>query len=132
METKELTKVLWFENAISEYIRKDNGCSVHFEYNEKSIRATTFNPTKQESFLLMEIPYTDKEQGLKSIWEWVKSHSTSKDCSSYTVIWIKKGESNTFKSYFYAESVRGVLDKFFFDKNENEYVIHQIVMNPIS
>jgi len=127
-----MTKVLWFENAISEFIRKDNGCSVHFEYNEQTIRVTTFNPKKQENFLLMEVSCSDKEEGLKSIWDWVKSHSTSKDCSSFTVVWVKKGESNIFKSYFYAESVRGVLDKFFFDKNESEYVIHQVYMNPIS
>lgn len=137
METT--TKVMWFENSISEYIREDNGCSVHFEYNTsnidgslKSIRATTFNPKKQETFLLMEIPCSEKEEGLKYIWEWVRSHSTSKDNSSFTVVWIKKGEHKTFKSYFYAENVRKVLDKFFFDKNESEYVIQQVYMNPIS
>ena len=135
------TNILFLETTISEYIRKDNGCSVHFDYfkdastgsdNITHIRATTFNPVKQESFLLIEIPCKNQEDGLKSILEWVKSHTGVKDCSSFTVIWTKRGDYNTFKSYFYAENVRRVLDKFFFDKNEDEYVIHQIVMNPIS
>jgi hypothetical protein len=131
------TNILFLETTISEYIRKDNGCSVHFDYfkeddNVTSIRATTFNPKKEESFLLIEIPCSNEEEGLKSILDWVKSHTGIKNCSSFTVIWTKRGEYNTFKSYFYAESVRRLLDKFFFDKNEDEYVIHQVIMNPIS
>jgi len=131
------TNILFLETTISEYIRKDNGCSVHFDYfkeddNVTSIRATTFNPKKEESFLLIEIPCSNEEEGLKSILDWVKSHTGIKNCSSFTVIWTKRGEYNTFKSYFYAENVRRLLDKFFFDKNEDEYVIHQVIMNPIS
>jgi hypothetical protein len=135
----ETSKTLWLENAISEYIREDNGCSVHFEYNTsnvdnslKSIRAITFNPKKNESFLLMEIACSDKESGLLSIWEWVKSHSSNKGCSSFTIIWSKRGEPGTYKSYFYSENARKAINKFFFDKDENEYIVYEVVMNPIS
>ena len=74
METT--TKTMLIESLISDFIRKDNGCTTHFDYNRssvdnslKSIRVTTYNPKKDEKFLLIEIPCSDEEDGLKSIFD---------------------------------------------------------------
>ena len=134
---KSKIDVLFFENEISSFIKEDNGCSTHFEYNKsgdsvKSIRVSTYNPKKNETFLLIEIPCDGEVDGLKSILEWIKSHKLSSQDISHTILWMKRGGGVTYKSYFYATSVRKALDKFFFDKKEDDYIIYEVKMNPIA
>ena len=82
--------------------------------------------------MLIEIPCDDEVDGLKSILEWIKSHKLSSQDISHTILWMKRGEGVTYKSYFYATSVRKALDKFFFDKKEDDYIIYEVKMNPIA
>ena len=137
--SKSKIDILFFENEISSFIKEDNGCSTHFEYNKshidnsiESIRVTTYNPKKNETFLLIEIPCDDEVDGLKSVLDWIKSHKLTSQDISHTILWMKKGEGVTYKSYFYATSVRKALDKFFFDKKEDDYIIYEVKMNPIA
>ncbi len=129
------------ESEISDFIKRDNGCITHFDYNRsnenslKSIRVTTYNPKKQETFLLIEIPCKDEDmiiESLKQISSWVKTHSISDQEFSHTILWGKRGEPQTYKSYFYSTNARKALDKFFYDKSELEYIIYQVKLNPIS
>jgi hypothetical protein len=135
-------KQIILESEISDFIKKDNGCNTHFDYNRsnidnslKSIRVTTYNPKKQETFLLIEIPCTNEDmiiESLKQISSWVRTHSISDQEFSHTVLWAKKGDAHTYKSYFYATNARKALDKFFYDKSEAEYVIYEVKINPIA
>lgn len=135
----DTNQVMLLESEIFDFIKKDNGCTTHFEYNRstidnslKSIRVTTFNPKKQETFLLIEIPCVELIDGLKQVNNWIKTHSISDQEFSHTVLWAKKGESSHYKSYFYATNARKALDKFFYDKSESEYIIYEVKINPIS
>lgn len=135
----ETNKQMLLESEIFDFIKKDNGCSTHFEYNRsqidnslKSIRVTTHNPKKQETFLLIEVPCDDAIDGLLKVNSWIKTHNISNEEFSHTVLWTKKGESSTYKSHFYATNARKALDKFFYDKSESEYVIYEVKINPIA
>jgi hypothetical protein len=134
-------KQIILESEISDFIKRDNGCNTHFDYNRsnidntlKSIRVTTYNPKKQETFLLIEIPCQDEGliEGLKQISSWVRTHSISDQEFSHTVLWAKKGDAHPYKSYFYATNARKALDKFFYDKSEAEYIIYEVKINPIA
>jgi hypothetical protein len=135
----DTNKQMLLESEISDFIRSDNGCSTHFEYNKlaidnslKSIRVTTFNPKKQESFLLIEISCSDPVDGLIQVNNWIKTHNISNQEYSHTVLWSKRGDPQTYKSYFYAVNARKALDKFFYDKSESEYNILEVRINPIA
>jgi len=123
-------KKIELESRISEIIKMDNKCHAHFEYNKSNITITTFNPIKNETFLLLNIPCSNEVEGLEKALIWVKEHSREE--VSHTVIWTKRGEASTYKSYFYASNMRKVIDKFYHDKNELDYIIYEIKVNPIS
>jgi len=124
------------ESEISDIIKKDNNCNTHFDYikdnDNYSIRVTTYNPIKKETFLLIEIPCIDFIYGLKQVKEWVLSHNIGTGEVSHTILWTKIGDSHTYMSHFYAKNVRKALDKFFYDKDESKYIVYEIKMNPIS
>lgn len=135
----DTNKQMLLESEIFDFIKKDNGCNTHFEYIKssidnslKSIRVTTYNPKKQETFLLIEIPCFDVVDGLIQVNSWIKTHNISDQEYSHTILWTKKGEPQTYKSHFYATNARKALDKFFYDKSESEYIIYEVKINPIA
>lgn len=132
-----MEKQLSLEADISNMIKSDNGCHTHFEYNRsnidntlKSISVVTYNPIKNEEFLLLNLPCEDVVEGLTEVYNWVKYHT--KQENSYTVNWSKAGEGKMYHSYFHAKNMRAALDKFYHGKKEHEYFIYDIKLNPIS
>lgn len=118
------------EWEIARLIKEDNGSITHFSYSENELRVITFNPIKNESFLLKEVTTENVEQALSDILKWLQQKKS--DRNSYTVNWTKKGEHKMYNSYFCCSSVREVIDTFYYDKNEQDYIIYEIKQNPIS
>lgn len=133
------TKIV-LEDEISRTVMAENGCTAHFEYHEiitgklnsstfnKKVTVMTYNPKTQETFLLKEVEANTSEECLEKILEYVKSHKEEFD--SFTIFWSKKGESKSEKSYFYCRDLFEALEKFYFNKNREEYTIYEVKMNP--
>ncbi len=127
------------EDEISRVIMAENGCTTHFEYKDtfskrlsdpalRQITVMTYSKEKQASFLLKEVVASTDEEGLKEILKYAKSHKD--DYVSFTVVWVKKGDGNkSEKSYFYCKDLFDVLEKFYFKKNREDYVIYEVKMN---
>lgn len=135
------TKIFQLESLISDHIMKDNGCHTHFDYvknplngNFKSLRVTTYNPKKDEKFLLKSIEAKDEIEALSIILEWVKTHTMSDTEFSHTILWAKRGETSvkTYISHFYAKDALDALLKFYHDKDRSGYIIYEVKINPIS
>jgi hypothetical protein len=138
----ETTKIE-LEDEISRAIMAENGCTAHFEYvnddkgvkkfhfqNPRIITVMTFNPKTRETFLLKEVKAKTDEEGLTQISEYVKGHKI--DYDSFTVIWVKKGNSKQALSYFFCKDALEALEKFFFNKDREEYIIYSVTMSPKS
>lgn len=128
------------EDEISRIIMSDNGCTAHYEYKScvttksidspelKQVTVMTYNIHSKATFLLKEVIAPTIEDGLKEILKYVKSHK--EDYDSFTIVWAKKGTvKSTEKSYFYCKDLFEALEKFYFNKNREEYVIYEAKMN---
>jgi len=128
-------EALILEGEIANFVGTSNGCSVHFEHTADGpgivhqAIAYTFNPTSKETFLLKSVIGGSKHEALEQILEYVK---TQKGQNSFTVIWMKVGDSQSHTSYFYCHDILDVVHKFFHNKNSKDYVIYEIKLNPIA
>ena len=52
--------------------------------------------------------------------------------SSYTIEWFNKSENKMNNSSFYGRNIEEVLQKFYYGKSRNYYIIYNIRLNPIS
>lgn len=134
--------IVKLEHDISTFINKDNGATVHFEYeygwieskSETHIEAHTANVYTHniktgETFLLKSSYSITKEKALEQILEYVK---TMHGLSSFTVKWKKAGDNDVYTSYFYCHDVTDVVKKFFTGKDVIDYIIYEIKLNPLS
>lgn len=132
------------EEEIKSIIFNDNGCTATFEYNEipnqynslmtkkhTQVVVRTFNSSKDETFIMCVKKGASAHDALNEVINYLKL--IKKSGSSYTVRWRKKGEHMPLQSsYFYCDNILQVVDRFFTDKNVDEYVVDEIKMNPIS
>ena len=130
------------EDEISRMLMADNGCTAHFDYSDMNFKlkslsepakrkviVLTYNSIKKETFLFKEVEATTDEEGLKEILKYAKSHK--EDYDSFTILWAKRGVANSSeKSYFYCKDLLEAMEKFYFNKNREEYVIYEVKMNP--
>jgi hypothetical protein len=140
--------VLNLEHQIAFFLSSDNKsqCTVHFDYKEEYLEkgnigknpstewtaiAQTFNPVTDETFLLKTETASTKEKALKKILDYLKKQ---KGESPFTVKWMKKGDNSTKQneSHFYCHDILGVVENFFHGKNPEDYIVHEIKLNPIS
>jgi len=141
METKKNKIAL--EDEILRTVMAENGCTVHFGYainhegvypvseDSYDITAMTYNPKTKETFLLKEVKnVTKQEVGLEEILKYVNRHK--EEYNSFTVIWRKKGEGKEEKSYFYCKDLFEALEKFYYNKNREDYIVFNTQMNPIA
>lgn len=154
----EQTKII-FEDEISRILLSDNGCTAHFEYKHdyigyknldgqpsgkskegaiiksgdpilRIVTVLTYNPKTKETFLLKTVTAKTDEEGLQLILAYAKNHKT--DYDSFTVVWAKKSETKQEKSYFYCKDLLEALEKFYHNKNREDYVVYETKMNPKS
>ena len=129
----QTTNKIALEDEISRTIMAENGCTAHFEYKDKFkntgryITVMTYNPNTKETFLLQEIYADSDEKGLYEIFEYVKNHKVEYD--SFTVVWAKKGDGKQAGSYFYCKDALEAMEKFFFNKKREDYIIYEVKMS---
>jgi len=134
------------ETQIRQSVQFESGCDVSFEYSHQSridkffkwafpflpikVSAFTFNPLKKETFLLKEVECKTPEEGLRQILDWIDKGK--KNQNSYTVTWVKRntGSSKREVSYFYCKTIKDAILKFYFNKDENDYIVDSVVQNP--
>ena len=130
METEKVK----LENKISKIIEEDNSCSTHFEYEnvdgQTEITIITYNPIHHEQFVLKKEKSKTAESALRKILEYLET--TRKQQNTYTLVWLKKGENKTRTSYFTGSDMKDVLEKFYHNKESEDYIIYEIKLNPES
>ncbi|MGI8892733.1 MAG: hypothetical protein ACR2GN_04660 [Bacteroidia bacterium] len=130
METEKVK----LENKISKIIEEDNNCSSHFEYNsvngKTEVTIITYNPIHHEQFVLKKEVAESYESALKKILDFLEN--TRKNQNTYTLVWLKKGENKTRRSYFTGSDMKDVLEKFYHNKTSEDYIIYEIKLNPES
>lgn len=90
----------------------------------------TINPRHEQSFLYHTEKGIDKLETLKKMFDYVMINN--KEENHYTVQWIKNGESNLHTSYFRAKNIYEALDKFYYNRELNTYVVFSIALNPVA
>ena len=129
IETSE-TQKLELEDEISRLVKETNGCSTHYEYSDMTIKAITYNPTTKEKFLLLQVAEDNEIKGLEKILDYVKNHK--KTYYSHTVVWSNKKDMKTNSSYFYCPDAFEALEKFFYNKNKEDYIIYLVKLNSLA
>jgi len=94
------------------------------------LQLITINPIHEQSFLLHATHGTDKVDALQKMADYV--NSKFREESSYTLQWALMGDNKLHTSYFRANNIYEVLDKFYFGREPNSYTIFSITLNPIS
>ena len=109
------------ENAIFNF--KDKGDTVRFDL-------VTINPKHEQSFLFHSITGTDRVDALRKMLEYIDEHFAAE--SSMTIQWVKIGDNKLHTSYFRAKNMYDALDKFYYERDMNQYKIFSITLNPVS
>ena len=158
MESNKITKYK-LERKISDMIHKDNKCTAHFmwEYKPKGnygdvvniigsleLKVVTLNPAHETHFLLHQITknlYDDvniEDLYCKILEEVIDILQTKKDSTifHYAIGWRDtKNDAlkfNTVTSYFSGKSFKEIMEKFFFEKCEDNIIIDSITLLPDS
>jgi hypothetical protein len=133
------TNRIKLEYEIMSGIYKDNGNSTHFDYHVNVDESTdnikldvvTYNPRHGSIMLLTTVKGDSSVDCLQKVLEYVKSHSKKSE-KSYTVIWSKSTNSELNKSYFSSVDADSALSKFYYGKNDNDFIVHEVKLNPIA
>ena len=120
-------------------IHKDNQAQVEFFYENDDdgyifLTVVTVNPVHREMFTLHQTDgYSSQIECLDEVLAYLQSvRQQSSGYIPYEVVWYKKSESGTNKSTFYVKNLQELSDKFFENKNPDDYVIRKIEMLPVS
>ncbi len=109
------------ENAIFNFKQKNE--TVKFDL-------VTINPAHEQSFLFHSVTGTDKVDALRKMIVYIDEHYHREN--SMTIQWMKVGENQLHTSYFRALNMYDALDKFFYERDLNQYKIFSISLNPVS
>lgn len=121
------------QSDIALYLRVDiDNLVFSFKQKDDVIRLDliTINPNHDQSFLFHTTKAEDKLGALKKMVDYIRNQYNNDD--TFTLQWMKIGESTLHTSYFRAKNIYEVLDKFFFERDLNSYRIYGITLNPIS
>ncbi|MFN8276950.1 MAG: hypothetical protein U0T84_05670 [Chitinophagales bacterium] len=112
-------------------LRQEN---VIFNFRERNdvmrLDVVTINPTHEQSFLFHTVNGTDKIDALAKMAAYIENNYPEE--SSMTVQWMKIGDSQLHTSYFRAKNMYEALDKFYYERDRNQYKIYSIAVNPVS
>ena len=138
-DLKTNENVLDLEHQISELIRNGrSGCHASFRYSHQGpkvrTKLVTWNPKHRSTFLVHEVEASSRIDTLKDLLIYVKDKIRDQE-RPYTVKWYFKHSKNTndlklVTSHFYATDLYSLLDKFYYDKNKDDYQIVEIKLNP--
>ena len=144
------------EREISEKIQKDNGCLAHFiwEYNPASIKNSshtlelkivTINPTHNNHFLLHKVTkcITDPRDNIDDVYCEILNEvieilnkKSQGNIIYYAIGWRDiSNEDLKFKtvtSYFSGKNFKDIMEKFYFEKCEENIIIDNVKLLPDS
>eukprot|EP01084_Bolivina_argentea_P243973 408838_1 len=128
--------VLDLEHQISELIRNGrSGCHASFRYSQQASKVrtklVTWNPRHKSTFLVREVEARSRIEALNELLIYVKDKIRDEE-KPYTVKWHIKNtdDMKMVTSHFYAMDIYNLLDKFYYDKNRDDYEIIEIKKNP--
>lgn len=143
MVIKELSAQQLYEcNKLEEEIRNHLGIEdknrIIFNYKPLGIEGEikllieTINPRHNTKFLFHAEAGIDKLDVLKKSVHYTKAFKKKE--YSYTVRWNDRldPKSEMQTSYFYASNIYKILDKLFYNRDENSLTIYSIDLNPES
>ncbi len=108
--------------------------NVIFNFKQKGdlvrLDLVTINPKHEQSFLFRSENGIDKIDALKKMLDYIVKHYPEEN--SLTIQWIKIGENVLHTSYFRAKNMYEALDKFYYEREINQYKIFSISLNPVS
>lgn len=104
----------------------------NFKQRNETVRLdlVTINPKHEQSFLFHSTTGTDKADALRKMLEYIQNHYHHEN--SMTIQWMKVGENKLHTSYFRAKNMYEALDKFYYERDLNQYKIFSISLNPVS
>ncbi|MBX2902327.1 MAG: hypothetical protein KF872_02135 [Chitinophagales bacterium] len=104
----------------------------NFKQRNETVRLdmVTINPKHEQSFLFHSTDGTDKTDALRKMVEYIQDHYHHEN--SMTIQWMKVGENKLYTSYFRAINMYEALDKFYYERDLNQYKIFSISLNPVS
>ena len=135
------------EREISDIIKNDNNCSVHFEWKDvnvyinnltiknKRLDLITYNPVHNNFFLLHSIQNAVENFTMEQVYVtllesmliYVKKRQQSQ--IHYAIDWNYKTSTQSAKiSYFRGKDMKDILNKFYYEKDIDTIVIYSITM----
>lgn len=138
METEVENKKQELEDKITSIVQNNNinGCIVSFHYEPADVCGhivliVTDNPVHNDKFLLCQRWGMTEYEALLSAYDYINIKMPYEN--SYTIEWKKNGqEEKTIKSYFVGKNMFDILEKFYYKKDDNNYTIFSIKLNPIA
>ena len=127
------------QQQISDLILKDNGCSVHYEWEIQDgpifhLEVITFNPKHKTAFKAFEFDGESKIVILNELKDIIVKKTIRTEAKNYTIEWIYTGDKydGPNNSHFSARNIYELLDKFYYEKDKDYFLILKIVLNPSS
>jgi hypothetical protein len=130
------SSILLEELKLEEEIKKElNDVIVYFDYQEDDekieLSLITISKNHGERFLFHKCGSQNKIGALKSMLDYIKSdYKTNR--MNYEVLWTKKGEGKTNKSWFHGISFIEIMDKFYFMKDPADVIIYEVKLKPMA
>jgi len=111
------------EHELSEMVRENNGCTLHFKYIEAYLFVYSYNPTKDVCFLLGKFRQNKAYENIRNY-----LHNLNKE-KTFEITWRKPGETKEYISYFTACNIENALAKIL---DRETVLVSQIREMPIS
>ena len=127
-----------FEHSIREIISNDNGNDPVFEFSPNwdsgwKLDLYIYNPIQMVSHFYGSVISHSPLDCLVLMYKRVKrSPEAESEMNNYTIRWSKGTITESHDSYFREVSEEKAVEKFFQGKEETEYIIHDVILSPIS
>ena len=130
------SEVLMAEMDAENLIRQElNDVILYFDYQESEyeteLSLITISKSHGERFLFHKTKSVCKLSCLNMMIEYIKSDYKT-NFQTYEIIWCKKGESQSIKSWFNGKSFLDIIDKFFHLKDPATIIIYEVTLKPLS
>ena len=130
------------EHQIFNLVKSSNDNTPHFVYKNNfydgtvTLEVYTYNPKHGVCHLLGEFTDDKPILALNNAYNYLKHHiKIREEKKPFTLYWLHKEDGDNFDncniSYFYEETEKDVLSKFFKNKEKRDY-IYRIKLNPQS
>ena len=133
------------EEQISQRIYTDNSATTHFDYQnipnhsnhrqDKVLTLITSNPVHKELFSLYTTQaHPTETECLDEVISYLDQiQQNDSGYFNYKIEWFRSNNSNEkFTSYFTGQNFKEIVDKFFENKNPDDFIIVSMQMSAIS